>query len=89
MSKTVDTIQKHWDGILAYWNSGKLTTAYLEGLNSVFSAVKRKARGFKNTDNLITMNYLVAADLNLKMQIYHSFCRRTLARNQRCTGPGS
>ena len=65
MSKTVETIQKHWDGILAYWNSGKLTTAYLEGLNSVLSAVKRKARGFKNTDTLITMIYFAAADLEI------------------------
>ena len=65
MSKTVEMIEKHWDGILAYWNSGKLTTAYLEGLNSVFSAVKRKARGFKNTENLITMIYFVAADLEI------------------------
>ena len=41
----------------------KLTTAYLEGLNSVFSAVKRKARGFRNTDNMINMIYFVAGKL--------------------------
>ncbi len=65
MRKTLETIQKHWDGILAYWSSGNLTTAYLEGLNSVFSAVKRKARGFRNTDNLITMLYFVAGKLKV------------------------
>ena len=65
MRKTVETIQNHWDGILAYWSSGKLTTAYLEGLNSVFSAVKRKARGFRNPDNLIAMLYFVAGKLKL------------------------
>lgn len=65
MKKAVETIQNHWDGILAYWSSGKLTTAYLEGLNSVFSAVKRKARGFRNPDNLITMLYFVAGKLKL------------------------
>ena len=65
MRKTVETIQNHWDGILAHWSSGGLTTAYLEGLNSVFSAVKRKARGFRNTDNLITMLYFVAGKLKV------------------------
>ena len=47
MRKAAEMMQKHIDGILAYWGSGKLTTAYLEGLNSVFSAVKEKARGFE------------------------------------------
>ena len=36
MRKAAEMIQKHIDSILAYWGSGKLTTAYLEGLNSVF-----------------------------------------------------
>ena len=65
MRKAAEMIQKHIDGILAYWSSGKLTTAYLEGLNSVFSAVKRKARGFRNTNNLINMIYFVAGKLNV------------------------
>ena len=63
MRKAAEMIQKHIDGILAYWGSGKLTTAYLEGLNSVFSAVKRKARGFRNTDNMINMIYFLAGKL--------------------------
>ena len=51
-------IQKHIDGILTYWGSGKLTTAYLEdSRHRDFSAVKRKARGFRNTDNMINMIY--------------------------------
>lgn len=61
----VKTVRKHWEGILNYWSSDKMTTAYLEGLNSVFSAVKRKARGYRNTDNLIAMLYFVAAKLNI------------------------
>ena len=65
MKKAVETIQAHWKGILAHWGSGRLTTAYLEGLNSVFSAVKRKARGFRNPDNLITMLYFVAGKLKV------------------------
>ena len=41
------------------------TNAFLEGLNSVFSAVKRKARGFRSTENLITMLYFTAGRLDL------------------------
>jgi transposase len=42
-----------------------VTNAFLEGLNSVFSATKRKARGYRSTTHLITMLYLVAGKLRL------------------------
>jgi hypothetical protein len=34
-------------------------------LNSLFSATKRKARGYKSTRNLITMLYFVAGKLRI------------------------
>jgi hypothetical protein len=37
----------------------------MEGMNSVFSAVKRKARGFKSVDYLKTMLYFVGGKLSL------------------------
>lgn len=64
LAKAVRTIQANLEGILAHWN-GELSTAFLEGLNSVFSAVKRKARGYRNSDYLITMLYFVAGKLSL------------------------
>ncbi len=57
-------IQSHLAGILAHWTSG-VTNAFMEGLNSVFSAVKRKARGFSSPVYLVTMLYLVAAKLRI------------------------
>ena len=42
-----------------------LTTAFMEGLNSLFSATKRKARGYKSTRYLITMLYFVAGKLTI------------------------
>jgi len=39
----------------------------MEGLNSVFSAVKRKTRGFQSPVYLITKLYLVAGKLRLPM----------------------
>ena len=43
----------------------RTTNAFLEGLNSVFSAVKRKARGFRPVKNLIPMLYFTAGKLPL------------------------
>jgi transposase len=62
MLRCAKMIETHLVGILAHW-SHKMTNAFLEGLNSVFSAVKRKARGFRSTQNLITMLYFTAAKL--------------------------
>ena len=64
MIKVAQMVQKHLAGILAHWKWG-VTNAFMEGLNSVFSAVKRKARGFRSSVYLITMLYLVAGKLRL------------------------
>lgn len=64
MVKLAQTVQKHLAGILAHWKSG-LTNAFMEGLNSVFSATKRKARGYRSSVHLITMLYFVAGKLRL------------------------
>jgi transposase len=64
LAKAVNTIRANLEGIIAHWD-GELSTAFMEGLNSVFSAVKRKARGYRNSDYLITMLYFVAGKLSL------------------------
>ena len=64
MLKVAEMIEGHLEGILAHWKSG-LTTAFLEGLNSLFSATKRKARGFRSSRYLITMLYFVAGKLRI------------------------
>jgi len=64
MLKVAQLVQNHLAGILAHWKWG-LTHAFMEGLNSVFSAVKRKARGYRSPVYLITMLYLVAGKLRL------------------------
>jgi transposase len=52
------------EGILAHWTQG-LTTAFMEGLNSLVSAVKRKARGYRTVEYMTTMLYFVAGKLTL------------------------
>lgn len=64
MAKAANMIENHLEGILAHWKQG-LTTAFMEGLNSLFSATKRKARGYRSTRNLITMLYFVAGKLRI------------------------
>jgi transposase len=59
MVKIAQMIEDHLTGILGHWKSG-VTNAFMEGLNSVFSATKRKARGYRSTTHLIAMLYFVA-----------------------------
>ena len=40
-------------------------TLTLEGLNSLFSATKGKARGYRTTKNLLAMLYFVAGKLTI------------------------
>jgi transposase len=64
MLKAAQRVEQHLKGILAHWKWG-ITNAFLEGLNSVFSATKRKARGYRSATYLITMLYLTAGKLRL------------------------
>jgi transposase len=64
MLKCAEMIESHLPGILAYWDH-HTTNAFMEALNSVFSAVKRKARGYRSIENLITMLYFTAAKLRI------------------------
>jgi transposase len=64
MRKAAAMVERHLEGILAHWKKG-LTTAFLEGLNSLFSATKRKARGYRSTEYQIAMLYFVAGKLEI------------------------
>jgi transposase len=64
MRKVADMVDRHLEGILGHWKDG-LTTAFLEGLNSLFSATKRKARGYRSTEYQIAMLYFVAGKLEI------------------------
>jgi len=59
------TVKDHWHGILSHFDS-KLTSGFLEGINSLIQAAKARARGYRNPRNLITMDYIIAGKLNFK-----------------------
>lgn len=60
----VRLVERHWHGILA-WHQAPISNGVLEATNSLIQAAKRKARGYRNVDNLICMIYLVAGRLPL------------------------
>jgi transposase len=64
MLRCAKMVEQHLPGILAHWER-RTTNAFLEALNSVFSGVKRKARGFRSIENLITMLYFTAGKLRV------------------------
>ena len=45
MARAARMVEGLFAGIMAHWTRG-LTTAFMEGLKSLFSAVKRMARGY-------------------------------------------
>lgn len=65
MVAAAKSILGHFEGIISFATS-RITNAFMEGLNSVFSAVKRKARGYRSNKNLIIMLYFVAGKLAIQ-----------------------
>ena len=54
MTSLANTLDKHYEGIIQYFESG-LTNATLEGFNSKIQAMKRNARGYRDTETLLLM----------------------------------
>jgi hypothetical protein len=55
-------VEGHLEGILAYWTRG-LTTAFMVGLKSVFSAPKREARRYRTVVYITALFNFVARKL--------------------------
>ncbi len=64
MARAARMVEDHLEGILDHWTRG-LTSAFIEGLNSLFSAVKRKALGYRTVEYKTAMLYFVAGKLTL------------------------
>ncbi len=60
------TVKNHWSGILSWFNS-KLSNGFIEAINGLIQAAKRRARGYRTTKNLINMAYLIAGKLDFKL----------------------
>ncbi|MCA1830863.1 MAG: ISL3 family transposase [Actinobacteria bacterium] len=58
------TIRTNWDGVLR-WHQTQISNGVLEAINSLVQAAKRRARGYRTTENLIAMTYLIAGKLEM------------------------
>jgi transposase len=66
MKAVARTIERHWHGILAFFDS-RISNGLIEGINSLVQAAKAKARGYRSVITLTAMTYLVAGKLDLKL----------------------
>jgi transposase len=64
VAKAARMVEGHLARTLSHWTLG-LTTDFMERLNSLFSVLKRKARGYRTVEYMTAMLYLVAGKLIL------------------------
>lgn len=64
--KLAQTLKAHWDGILAYFPDN-VTSAAIESINGIIQTARRRARGFRNFENLKAISYWMAGRLDLKI----------------------
>lgn len=67
--KVVKTIRTHWSGIINYIES-RINNGILEGLNSKIQLAKKRARGYRNTENFINMIYFTCGKLEFDYPQY-------------------
>ena len=63
------SVKAHWEGIMGYFPD-RLTSAAIEAINGVIQSARRRARGFRNFENLKAIAYWMAGDLDLKIPAY-------------------
>ena len=56
-------IREHFDGIVA-WTQTRQTNGFIEALNGLFQAAKRKARGYTRFETMRTVLFLIAGKLD-------------------------
>jgi transposase len=63
MKEVAALVRRHLEGIVA-WAQTRQTNGFLEALNGLFQAAKRRARGFKSFDTIRTVIFLIAGKLD-------------------------
>lgn len=63
MKEVAKMIRNHFDGIVA-WTQTRQTNGFLEALNGLFQAAKRKARGYTRFATMRTVLFLIAGKLD-------------------------
>jgi len=63
MKEVARMIRKHFNGIVA-WTQTRQTNGFIEALNGLFQAAKRKARGYTRFATMRTVIFLIAGKLD-------------------------
>ena len=63
MKEVAAMVRRHLEGIVA-WAQTRQTNGFLEALNGLFQAAKRRARGFTRFDTIRTVIFLIAGKLD-------------------------
>jgi len=63
MREVAKMIREHFDGIVA-WTQTRQTNGFIEALNGLFQAAKRKARGYTRFTTMRTVLFLIAGKLD-------------------------
>jgi len=63
MKQVATMIRTHFDGIVA-WTRSRQTNGFIEAINGLFQAAKRKARGYTRFQTMKTVLFLIAGKLN-------------------------
>jgi transposase len=63
MKEVAAIIRKHFDGIIAFAQT-RQTNGFIEAINGLFQAAKRKARGYTRFYTMRTVLFLIAGKLN-------------------------
>jgi transposase len=63
MKDVARMIRNHFDGIVA-WSQTRQTNGFIEALNGLFQAAKRKARGYTRFTTMRTVLFLIAGKLD-------------------------
>ena len=56
-------VRRHFDGIVA-WTQTRQTNGFIEALNGLFQAAKRKARGYTHFATMRAVLFLIAGKLD-------------------------
>jgi transposase len=63
MKQVATMIRTHFNGIVA-WTRSRQTNGFIEAINGLFQAAKRKARGYTRFQTMKTVLFLIAGKLN-------------------------
>ena len=69
IQKFVNMLRRHWYGIKGYFKR-RTTNAYAERVNLKIQEIKRTAKGYRNTNNFMTMIYFHLGGLDLKPTLF-------------------